>query len=115
MLMSVWSFSPWPMDMLSVTARVHPRGPYRRSKYSVEGGYVGVGVIVEFAEHGSSVAPIATRVIARHILGPDSLLNRGFRLQVPADSAPIPIPLITDSTLMTLPVPRVPEMERGRS
>jgi penicillin-binding protein 2 len=74
-----------------------------------------VGVIVEFAEHGSSVAPLATQVIARHILGPDSLLNRNFRLQVPADSAPIPIPLITDSTLMTLPVPTVPGLERGRS
>ncbi len=74
-----------------------------------------VGAIVEFAEHGSGVAPLVTRVIARHLLGPDSLLNRDFQFQVPADSAPIPIPLITDSTLTTLPVPSVPGLERGRS
>jgi hypothetical protein len=26
----VWAFSPWPMARFSVTALVHPRGPYRR-------------------------------------------------------------------------------------
>lgn len=56
-----------------------------------------VGAIVEFGEHGSDVAPIVTRVIARHLLGPDAVLDRGLRLEMPQDSAPRPIPVSPDS------------------
>jgi len=61
-----------------------------------------VAAIVEFAEHGSWVAPLVTRVIARHLLGPEALAARG-ELQVietPADSAPQPIPILPDTSLI---------------
>ena len=56
-----------------------------------------VGTIVEFGEHGSSVAPLVTRIIARHLLGNDDLLDQGFQLDVPADSAPESVPIAPDS------------------
>jgi penicillin-binding protein 2 len=56
-----------------------------------------VGAIVEFGEHGSDVAPMVTRVIARHLLGPDAVLDRGLRLEMPLDSAPRSIPVSPDS------------------
>jgi penicillin-binding protein 2 len=56
-----------------------------------------VGAIVEFGEHGSAVAPLVTRIIARHLLGPEAQLDRRIRLQVPADSAPVAVPLGADS------------------
>ncbi len=58
-----------------------------------------VGAIVEFAEHGSDVAPIVTNVIARHLFGADETRDRSIRLVVPADSAPQPLPL-ADSVLI---------------
>jgi penicillin-binding protein 2 len=61
-----------------------------------------VGAIVEFAEHGSRVAPVVTRIIARHLLGADAVKARGgeYRLETPADSAPEPIPILPDTALL---------------
>jgi penicillin-binding protein 2 len=58
-----------------------------------------VGAIVEFGLHGSSVAPMVTRVIARHLLGGDDSPDRPIRLVVPADSVPESVP-IADSALV---------------
>jgi penicillin-binding protein 2 len=60
-----------------------------------------VGAVIEFAEHGSAVAPLVTRVIAHHLLGPDALPapSRRPELQMPADSAPEPVPILPDTTL----------------
>lgn len=61
-----------------------------------------VGAIVEFAEHGSRVAPVVTRIIARYLLGADAVQPRGgvYRLETPADSAPEPIPILPDTALL---------------
>ncbi len=62
-----------------------------------------VGGIMEFAEHGTAVAPYVARVVARYLLGPDSS-REGAGIApfvVPEDSAPRSEPL--DST------PRRPE------
>jgi penicillin-binding protein 2 len=56
-----------------------------------------VGAIIEFAEHGSSVAPLVTRIIARHILGED-VTAAGVRVELPADSAPEPLPILPATT-----------------
>ena len=53
-----------------------------------------VAAIVEFAEHGSSVAPLVTRIIARHLRGDDALHWGAPRLLVPEDSAPAPVPIV---------------------
>jgi penicillin-binding protein 2 len=55
------------------------------------------GAIIEFAEHGSDVAPMVTNIIARHLLGPESAGDRNFRLVVPSDSAPLPIQILPDT------------------
>ena len=57
-----------------------------------------VGAIIEFGEHGSSVAPMVNRIIARHLLGPGNEPARPLRWVLPADSAPAAIPLTGDST-----------------
>ncbi|MDH3458843.1 MAG: penicillin-binding protein 2 [Gemmatimonadota bacterium] len=64
-----------------------------------------VGTIVEFAEHGSRVAPVVTRIIARYLLGADAVKPRGgeYRLETPADSAPQPIPILPDTALLRGP------------
>ncbi|MGD2135052.1 MAG: penicillin-binding protein 2 [Gemmatimonadales bacterium] len=57
-----------------------------------------VGAIVEHIEHGSSVAPLVNDVIARHLLGPgwrDDAPGR-VDLDMPADSAPEPVPILPD-------------------
>jgi penicillin-binding protein 2 len=61
-----------------------------------------VGAIVEFAEHGSSVAPLVTRIMARYLLGADALQPGGgrLRLDLPADSAPEPLPILPDTALI---------------
>jgi penicillin-binding protein 2 len=63
----------------------------------VEQPEIVVGAIVEFAEHGSNVAPLVTRVIRRHLVGPDSDRDQ-VRLVLPADSAPGPVPILPDSS-----------------
>jgi penicillin-binding protein 2 len=64
----------------------------------VDAPEVVVGAIVEFGEHGSSVAPMVTRIIARHLLGPDADRDRPVRWVLPADSAPTPVQLEPDSS-----------------
>ncbi len=59
-----------------------------------------VGAIVEFGEHGSSVAPFVNRIIARHLLGPDSESDRPVRWILPADSAPQSVPISGDSSVV---------------
>ncbi len=54
-----------------------------------------VGAIVEFAEHGSAVAPLVTSIIARHLLGPEAR-NYRYRLIMPSDSAPEPEVIIPE-------------------
>jgi hypothetical protein len=49
-----------------------------------------VAAVVEFAEHGSLVAPMVTRIIARY-LGADSVPVSALNL--PNDSAPGAMPL----------------------
>jgi penicillin-binding protein 2 len=73
----------------------------------VEDPQIVVGAIIEFAEHGSSVAPLVTRVIARHLLGPDRAPPpwAGGALVVPADSAPEPVPILPDTSLLNRPLP----------
>ncbi len=58
-----------------------------------------VGAVVEFAEHGSDVAPMVTNIIARHLLGAESVEDRNFRLVVPSDSAPLPIQILPDTVV----------------
>ena len=65
-----------------------------------------VGAIVEFSEHGSAVAPLVSRTIARY-LGIDETRARNLRVAVPADSAPEPFQLPTPraDTLRLAPIP----------
>jgi len=53
-----------------------------------------VAAIVEFAGHGSTVAPMVTRIIARHLLGQDLLEHDAPNFVMPADSAPGPVPIV---------------------
>ena len=50
-----------------------------------------VAAIIEHAEHGSTVAPLVNRVIARYLLGEGARLPRFI---LPSDSAPQPQPLL---------------------
>jgi penicillin-binding protein 2 len=51
-----------------------------------------VGAIVEFAQHGTAVAPLVARTIA-HYLGVDERVAAGLRVALPPDSAPQPFQL----------------------
>jgi penicillin-binding protein 2 len=51
-----------------------------------------VGAIVEFAQHGTAVAPLVARAIA-HYLGVDESVAASLRVALPADSAPQPFQL----------------------
>jgi penicillin-binding protein 2 len=57
-----------------------------------------VGAIIEFARHGTAVAPLVSRAIA-HYLGIDEQTAATIQVTVPNDSAPAPfqIPVIPDS------------------
>ncbi len=57
-----------------------------------------VGAIIEFARHGTAVAPLVSRAIA-HYLGIDERTAATMQVTIPNDSAPAPfqIPLIPDS------------------
>ena len=57
-----------------------------------------VGAIVEFAEHGTAVAPLVARAIARYLGIEDTRVQR-IRIAVPTDSAPQPfqLPQVPDS------------------
>ncbi len=64
-----------------------------------------VGAIVEFAGHGSDVAPLVTRIIARHLLGPDAPPPGSGELEfmLPSDSAPAPRRLLPDTSPLSRP------------
>jgi penicillin-binding protein 2 len=47
-----------------------------------------IGGIMEFAEHGTTVAPYVVSAISRYVLGPDSVTTPKVVLSVPRDSAP---------------------------
>ena len=47
-----------------------------------------VGAIIEFGEHGSRVAPMVSRIIARHLLGTAPAADRAIRWVLPSDSVP---------------------------
>jgi penicillin-binding protein 2 len=51
-----------------------------------------VGAIVEFAQHGTAVAPLVARTIA-HYLGVDERVAASLRVTLPPDSAPQPFQL----------------------
>jgi penicillin-binding protein 2 len=59
-----------------------------------------VGAVVEFAEHGTAVAPMVNRIIARHLLGPGmpALTAADYQVVLPDDSAPEPVPILPDTT-----------------
>jgi penicillin-binding protein 2 len=68
-----------------------------------------VGAIQEFAEHGSAVAPMVTSIIARYLLGPEGVPDRShkIRLLMPDDTAPKPVPIVSDTTVHPItPNPR---------
>lgn len=53
-----------------------------------------VGVVVEFGEHGSWVAPLGAAIMAHHLLGADAARSLPYdRMLVPQDSAPEAVPL----------------------
>ncbi len=56
-----------------------------------------VGAIMERALHGSSVAPWVVRVIRRYLVGSGTNLDAPIVLEFPADSAPTPEELVTDT------------------
>jgi penicillin-binding protein 2 len=53
-----------------------------------------VAAIVEFAEHGSVVAPMVTNIIAHYLEGSSAGDLGDARLAVPEDSAPVPLPIL---------------------
>jgi penicillin-binding protein 2 len=65
-----------------------------------------VGAIIEFAQHGSALAPLVSRIIA-HYLGIDETRVRTLRVTVPADSAPQPfqIPGVPQDPVVPPPIP----------
>jgi penicillin-binding protein 2 len=60
-----------------------------------------VGGIMEFAEHGTTVAPYVVRVLRRHLLGPDTVGTIRMKLldesAIAQDTAPRPLELEPDS------------------
>jgi penicillin-binding protein 2 len=61
-----------------------------------------IGAIMEFAEHGSSVAPYVVRTLRRQLLGPDTVGTIRIKVlldetAVPQDTAPRPVELNPDS------------------
>jgi penicillin-binding protein 2 len=63
-----------------------------------------VGSIIEFAEHGTAVAPMVTRIIRHYLLGSSADRSNDYQLVLPADSAPeptIPAPVDTSTTTTT--------------
>ena len=60
-----------------------------------------IGAIMEFAEHGSSVAPFVARAMSRQLLGPDSVGTIKIKVLLdetaPQDTAPRPVELNPDS------------------
>jgi hypothetical protein len=53
-----------------------------------------VAAVVEFGLHGSTIAPMVTSIIARHLLGPGRPGESDGRLVVPLDSVPTSVPIV---------------------
>ncbi len=66
-----------------------------------------VGGIMEFAKHGTTVAPYVVRAMRRYLLGPEAPVEREVRVRVvaPADSAPPVLELPADSAAAPVPAP----------
>jgi len=62
-----------------------------------------VGSIMEFAEHGSNVAPYVNKVLARYVLGKD-FADTPLSVALPADSAPRAVQITPDSVRLVDPV-----------
>ncbi len=62
-----------------------------------------VGSIMEFAEHGSNVAPYVAKVLHRYVAGPASG-DAPVTIVVPADSAPRAVQIVPDSIPQVDPV-----------
>lgn len=62
-----------------------------------------VGSIMEFAEHGSNVAPYVNKVLARYVLG-KNFADTPLSVALPADSAPRAVQIIPDSVRLIDPV-----------
>lgn len=57
-----------------------------------------VGAVIEFAQHGSMIAPMVNRIIARYLLGQGALpALDDYQLVLPSDSAPEPVPILPDT------------------
>ena len=65
-----------------------------------------VGAIIEFAQHGTAVAPLVARTIA-HYLGIEETRAQNIRVNMPADSAPQPfeLPAPRPDSLRLAPIP----------
>lgn len=63
-----------------------------------------IGAIMEFAEHGSTVAPYVSQMARFFLLGPDTTRKVTIPLITPQDSAPRPLELGPDSTILPPPV-----------
>ena len=59
-----------------------------------------VGSIMEFAEHGTAVAPVVNRIIAHYLLGSEADRSTDYQLILPADSAPEPQLILPDTSIM---------------
>jgi cell division protein FtsI/penicillin-binding protein 2 len=66
-----------------------------------------VGSIIEFAQHGTAVAPLVARTIA-HYLGIEDTRFQNIRITVPTDSAPQPFALPTFPPDSVAPPPPIP-------
>ncbi|MDO8666184.1 MAG: penicillin-binding transpeptidase domain-containing protein, partial [Gemmatimonadales bacterium] len=80
-----------------------------------------VGGIMEFAEHGTTVAPYVARVIEHFLLGPDSeragsVETEIVPLIIPEDSAPRSLPMdsLPADTAPATPRPRIRPRPRAR-
>jgi hypothetical protein len=60
---------------------------------------------MEFAEHGSTVAPYVSQMARFFLLGPDTTRKATIPLIIPEDSAPRPLELQPDSAIMAPPIP----------
>ena len=75
-----------------------------------------VGAIIEFAQHGTAVAPLVARTIA-HYLGIDETRARQLRVTVPTDSSPAPfqLPGLAPDTGVELRMPDIRPIPRPDS
>lgn len=63
-----------------------------------------VGAVVEFAKHGSALAPWVNRVVARQLVGQDVAPHAVIEaeLVMPWDSAPEPVPILPDTAMLRI-------------